>query len=36
VPLYLIFIGVRAIVRKVRGNKKKVEVETQPETEKKK
>ncbi|MDP1715885.1 MAG: DUF4349 domain-containing protein [Anaerolineales bacterium] len=35
VPLYLIFIGFRAIIRKLRGNKKKVEPKAEVEEEKK-
>lgn len=34
IPLYLIFIGVRAIVRKLRGNKKKVEAKVEEEVKK--
>ena len=35
IPLYLIFIGVRAVFRKLRGNKKKVETKAEVEEEKK-
>ena len=34
VPLYLIFIGVRALFRKLRGNKKKVEAKVEEEAKK--
>ncbi len=35
IPLYLVFLGVRALYRKMRGNKKKVEEKVEPEARKK-
>ena len=35
IPLYLIFIGVRALFRKLRGNKKKVDAKVEEGEEKK-